>query len=56
MVSKVIKTLEALASQMGKKGGMAGKGKAKKRGNACYYRDLQRKSVASRVAKSEKSR
>jgi len=38
---------------MGKKGGVSGKGKAKKRGNSSYYRDMQRKSVASRLAKSK---
>ena len=36
---------------MGKKGGKAGKGSSKKRGNSSYYRDMQRKSVASRMQK-----
>jgi hypothetical protein len=38
---------------MGRKGGTAGKGKSKKRGNASYYRDMQRKAVASRLANAK---
>ena len=53
MVQKILDSLSLIASQMGKKGGGAGKGKAKKRGNSSYYRDMQRKSVASRMAKSK---
>ena len=53
MVEKILESLSAIASQMGKKGGGAGKGKSKKRGNSSYYRDMQRKSVASRLAKSK---
>jgi hypothetical protein len=53
MVEKILDSLSAIASQMGKKGGVSGKGKAKKRGNSSYYRDMQRKSVASRLAKSQ---
>jgi hypothetical protein len=50
MVRRIIKSLSSIASQMGSKGGASGKGKAKKRGNASYYRDMQRKSVASRLS------
>ena len=53
MVRKVLKSLSSIASQMGRKGGTAGKGKAKKRGNASYYRDMQRKAVASRLANAK---
>ena len=52
MVRRVIQSLSSIASQMGKRGGASGKGKAKKRGNSSYYRDMQRKSVASRLAKT----
>tara|TARA_B100000886_G_scaffold276413_1_gene200348 strand:- start:263 stop:400 length:138 start_codon:yes stop_codon:yes gene_type:complete len=38
---------------MGRKGGTAGKGKVKKRGNSSYYRDMQRKAVASRLANAK---
>ena len=41
---------------MGSKGGASGKGKAKKRGNASYYRDMQRKSVASRLSNSDQKK
>jgi hypothetical protein len=51
MTRKNPKTLAQVASMMGKKGGKAGTGTAKKRGNSSYYRDMQRKSVASRTAK-----
>ncbi|MDG1138813.1 MAG: hypothetical protein P8N49_04765 [Opitutales bacterium] len=53
MVEKNPDSLSSIASQMGRKGGGAGKGKSKKRGNSSYYRDMQRKSVASRLAKSK---
>ena len=52
MTRKKLKTLAQVASMMGKKGGRAGTGNAKKRGNSSYYRDMQRKSVASRTAKA----
>ena len=39
---------------MGKVGGKAGKGKAKIRGNSTYYRDMQRKSVQSRLDSANK--
>ena len=42
------------AVQMGKKGGRACKGSTKRRGNSSYYRDMQRKSVASRLKNLEK--
>lgn len=54
MVKKIMQSLSSIASQMGRKGGSAGKGLAKIRGNSSYYRDMQRKSVASRRA-NEKS-
>jgi hypothetical protein len=42
------------AAQMGRKGGKSGKGQCKKRGNVSYYRDMQRKSVASRLRNAAK--
>jgi hypothetical protein len=39
---------------MGRKGGKSGKGPAKLRGNASYYRDMQRKSVQARMEKAKK--
>ena len=43
------------AAQMGRRGGKSGKGVSKRRGNVSYYRDMQRKSVASRLKNSERS-
>lgn len=40
------------AAQMGRRGGKSGKGLNKRRGNVSYYRDMQRKSVASRLKNS----
>jgi len=37
------------AALMGRKGGRAGTGKTKRRGNANYYRDMQKKSVEVRI-------
>jgi hypothetical protein len=37
------------AALMGGKGGRAGTGKTKRRGNANYYRDMQKKSVEVRI-------
>jgi len=53
MVRKILNSLSSIASQMGRKGGTAGKGKVKKRGNSSYYRDMQRKAVASRLANAK---
>lgn len=53
MSGKNQQALGFIASKMGKKGGAAGKGKAKKRGNSSYYRDMQRKSVVSRLANAK---
>ncbi|MEC8778358.1 MAG: hypothetical protein VXX28_04935 [Verrucomicrobiota bacterium] len=53
VVRKVLHSLSSIASQMGRKGGSAGKGNAKKRGNSSYYRDMQRKAVVSRLAKAK---
>ncbi len=50
MTGKIKESLSNLASLMGKKGGKSGKGKAKIRGNSSYYRDMQRKSVKSRIS------
>ena len=50
MTEKLKKSLSKVASLMGRKGGKSGRGKAKVRGNASYYRDMQRKSVESRLA------
>ena len=52
MTQKKLSPLTKVASQMGKKGGKAGTGSSKKRGNSSYYRDMQRKSVASRMEKT----
>jgi len=52
MVRKAVESLSKIASLMGKRGGKAGKGTSKRRGNASYYRDMQRKSVASRLKKA----
>ena len=41
--------LNQAAAQMGSRGGKSGKGLSKRRGNVSYYRDMQRKSVASRL-------
>jgi len=43
------KAINEAAVQMGRKGGRNGKGTSKLRGNVSYYRDMQRKSVASRL-------
>ncbi len=39
--------------EMGRKGGAAGTGEAKNRGNAAYYAELQRRSVVARRARAE---
>ena len=54
MTERIKNTLTRVASLMGKKGGKSGKGKSKIRGNSCYYRDMQRKSVQSRSQKQKK--
>jgi hypothetical protein len=41
------------ASVLGKKGGAAGKGASKRRGDAAYYRALAKKSAAARRAKAK---
>ena len=56
MTRKNPKTLAQVASMRGKKGGKAGTGTAKKRGNSSYYRDMQRKSVASRMEKAREGK
>ena len=40
------------AAQMGRRGGKNGKGACKRRGNISYYREMQRKSVVSRLKNS----
>ena len=55
MTEKLKNSLAKIASLMGRKGGKSGKGKSKVRGNASYYRDMQRKSVVSRLAARELS-
>ena len=45
--------LSKVAAQMGSKGGTAGRGRSKKRGNSTYYRDMQRKSVLVRLANAK---
>jgi hypothetical protein len=54
MEQKSISGMNKAAAQMGKKGGLAGKGATKRRGNASYYRDMQRKSVLSRSKNLDK--
>ena len=49
MVRKAVESLAKIASLMGKKGGKSGTGSSKRRGNASYYRDMQRKSVVARL-------
>ncbi|MEK9634342.1 MAG: hypothetical protein VW622_10925 [Opitutae bacterium] len=53
MVRKAVASLAKIASLMGKKGGKSGVGQAKRRGNATYYRDMQRKSVAARLKRAQ---
>ena len=53
MTKKQTLSINEVASLMGKKGGKAGTGTSKKRGNATYYRDMQRKSVSSRLKKAK---
>jgi len=55
MTEKLKNSLAKVASLMGRKGGSSGQGKSKVRGNASYYRDMQRKSVLSRLAGREAS-
>ena len=54
MTEKLKKSLAKVAQLMGRKGGKSGKGPAKLRGNASYYRDMQRKSVQARMEKAKK--
>ena len=56
MTEKIKNSLARVASLMGRKGGKSGKGKAKIRGNASYYRDMQRKSVESRLQSKNKKK
>ena len=56
MTEKIKDSLARVASLMGRKGGKSGKGKAKIRGNATYYRDMQRKSVESRLQSKNKKK
>lgn len=53
MAGNAKSAINQAAAQMGKKGGRAGKGSTKVRGNSSYYRDMQRKSVASRIKKQD---
>jgi len=45
--------LAQAAALMGRKGGHAGRGKAKRRGNANHYQEMQKKSVMARLGKKE---
>lgn len=56
MTEKLKNSLAKVASLMGRKGGKSGQGKSKIRGNSSYYRDMQRKSVLSRLAKRERTK
>ncbi|HAF59498.1 MAG TPA: hypothetical protein DCL00_07910 [Opitutae bacterium] len=52
MAEKPKAAINQAAAQMGRRGGKSGKGVSKRRGNISYYRDMQRKSVASRLRNS----
>ena len=52
MVNKAKDRINQAAAQMGSRGGKSGNGQSKRRGNVSYYRDMQRKSVASRLSKA----
>ena len=52
MSEKAKSPINRAAAQMGRRGGKSGKGLSKIRGNVSYYRDMQRKSVASRIKNS----
>jgi len=54
MTFKEKSEINRAAAQMGRRGGQSGKGQCKKRGNVSYYRDMQRKSVASRLKNAAK--
>ena len=56
MTKKIKKILGEVAAQMGKRGGLSGKGVSKIRGNSSYYRDMQRKAVAARLMKSKQAK
>ena len=56
MTEKLKNSSAKVASLMGRKGGKSGQGKSKIRGNSSYYRDMQRKSVLSRLAKRERTK
>ena len=45
--------LAKAAALMGSKGGHAGRGRVKRRGNANYYREMQKKSVVARLGKKD---
>ena len=44
------------AAILGKKGGLAGKGASKRRGNSAYYRKLAKKAAAIRAKKAAPAR
>ena len=48
------KNVNEAAVLMGRRGGRNGIGAAKLRGNISYYRDMQRKSVTSRLQNKER--
>tara|TARA_Y100001934_G_scaffold266431_1_gene345855 strand:+ start:590 stop:763 length:174 start_codon:yes stop_codon:yes gene_type:complete len=56
MTARKLRSLAEAAAAMGRKGGSAGTGKTKRRGNASYYRDMQRKSVQARLSNQAKKR
>jgi len=55
MQEKPKSKINQAAVQMGRRGGKNGKGACKRRGNISYYREMQRKSVASRLKNSVKT-
>jgi hypothetical protein len=44
------------AAILGKKGGLAGRGASKRRGNSAYYRKLAKKAAAIRARKAAAAR
>ncbi len=56
MPEKTRSAINLAAAQMGKRGGQNGKGPSKRRGNVSYYRDMQRKSVASRLKNATRTK
>ena len=54
MLSRMQKHLRAALAHIGRKGGKAGSGASKQRGDSEYYRALSRKGVKARAATRRK--